>query len=93
MKVQESGRTHWGRDVDKEWVAVDTHCLQEGVASNLSLGPLPPRQEAPQTDRHQPGVHEDDYSSYRYCEHKRPQVWIQRWNHVRFGQEKKHVVS
>ena len=59
--------THRGGDVDEERVAVDAHGLQEGIASDLPLGPLPPGQEAPQTDRHQPGVHEDHRGRYRHC--------------------------
>lgn len=47
IEAQESGWAHRGGDVDKEGVAIDTHGLQEGVASNLPLSPLPPRQETP----------------------------------------------
>lgn len=59
--------THRGGDIDEKGVAVDAHSLQEGVASNLPLIPLPPGQETPYPNRHQPGIHEDDYCSYRHC--------------------------
>lgn len=59
--------THGGGDVDEEGVAVDAHGLQEGVASHLPFGPLPPGQETPQSDGHQPGVQEDDQRRYRHC--------------------------
>lgn len=59
--------THGGGDVDEEGVAVDAHRLQEGVASHLPFGPLPPGQETPQSDGHQPGVQEDDQRRYRHC--------------------------
>lgn len=63
--------THGGGDVDEEGVAVDAHRLQEGVASHLPLGPLPPGQETPQSDGHQPGVQEDDQRRYRHCRTER----------------------
>lgn len=59
--------THRGWDVDEEGVAVDTHSLQERVASHLPFSPLPPGQETPQSDGHQPGIQEDDHRRYRHC--------------------------
>lgn len=59
--------THRGWDVDEEGVAVDTHSLQEGVAAHLPFSPLPPGQETPQSDRHQPGIQEDDHRCCRHC--------------------------
>lgn len=65
-KISQDGAcTHRCGDVDEKGVAVNTHSLQERVTSNLPLGPLSPRQETPQTNRHQPGVHEDH--DCRYC--------------------------
>lgn len=50
------GRTYHSGNEDKEGVAVDAHGFQEGVRPHALADPLPPPQEGPQRQRHQPNV-------------------------------------
>lgn len=61
------GPTHHSGDEDKQGVAVDAHCLQEGVGPHALSDTFAPLQEAPQCQRHQPCVAVDGDASHGHC--------------------------
>lgn len=60
-------QTYRSRNVNEEWIAIDTHRLQKRISAHLSWGALSPSHEAPHTQRNEPCVQEHSNCCNGHC--------------------------